>query len=344
MQERAWLRSLVNSHPVFEGLPEALKDKLVVTPEEDMNALPANRRARKIWKRDGCVLHLYAGEAEGYTFGRAYKEAGGCAKQVLEIDIKRGDGHDLRKVSCYGSLMRMALAGHIATLVGGPNCRTRSVLRTYPGGPPVVRDWYGGEFGSAGISEEELEKVEHDDEMMWKMILLYLVAKASRRALGRSAEEADVGFLLEQPAAPTHKPEVVSFWWTKQWEALQKQEGLQLININQGDYGGEAVKPTGLGTNLRIPDGRLRGGGKTRPTDGSGDSSSLARWAPGLMRAMATSILMRLGGKPRLRAINWDQHLRNGHYPFNRDCRVCQEAAAKDRPHTWTTGEPKKNG
>ena len=34
LQERAWLRSLVNSHPAFDGIPEAIKDKLVVTPEE----------------------------------------------------------------------------------------------------------------------------------------------------------------------------------------------------------------------------------------------------------------------------------------------------------------------
>ena len=333
LQERAWLRSLVNSHPVFDGLPETLKDKLVVTPEENLKLLPANRRARKIWKRDGCVLHLYAGEASGYTFARAYKEAGGRGKQVLEIDVKRGDNHDMTKASCYGSLMRLALEGQIATLIGGPNCRTRSVLRTYEGGPPMVRDWNGGEFGSANILEEEKTKVQHDDEMMWKMILLYLVSKAAKKALNNKEKDINVGFLLEQPASPVYKPEVVSFWWTDQWRALQRMEDLRLINVNQGDYGGDAIKPTGLGTNLGVPSGRLRGNGKARPVGGSGDSSALARWAPGLMKAVATAVLVHLGGVPRLRAINWEQHLKGGHYPFHRDCRVCQEAAAKDRPH-----------
>ena len=214
LQERAWLRSLVNSHPVFEGLPEALKDKLIVTPEEDVKSLPANRRARKIWKREGCVLHLYAGEASGYTFARAFREAGGREKQVLEIDVKRGENHDMRRSSCYGSLMRLALDGQVSALVGGPNCRTRSVLRTYDGGPPPVRSWDGGEFGIGEASEAEIEKVQHDDEMMWKMILLYLVANASRKALKKDqGGRASVGFLLEQPAAPEYKPEVVSFWW-----------------------------------------------------------------------------------------------------------------------------------
>ena len=333
LQERAWLRSLVDSHPAFVGIPQAIKDKLVVTPEEDLKALPANRRARKIWKRDGCVLHLFAGGSEGYTFARAYKEIGGCSKQVLEIDIQRGEDQNLCRSSCYGSLMRMASDGQISTLIGGPNCRTRSVLRTYPGGPPPVRSWQDGEFGVDGISAEEMEKVQHDDEMMWKLILLYLVAKASKKALRRSPQEQDVGLLIEQPAAPEYKPEVVSFWWTKQWRALQEQEGLWLLNVNQGDYGGEAVKPTGLGTNLDIADGRLKGHGRARPPDGSGDSRSLARWAPGMMRAIAVAIMSRAGKQIHLKAINWEQHLRSGHTPFHRDCRVCQEAAAKDRPH-----------
>ena len=149
----------------------------------------------------------------------------------------------------------------------------------------------------------------------------------------KDEKDVEVGFLLEQPASPAYKPEVVSFWWTDQWRALQRMEGLRLINVNQGDYGGEAIKPTGLGTNLGVPNGRLRGNGKARPVDGSGDSSALARWAPGLMKAVATAVLVHLGGVPRLKAINWEHHLRNGHYPFHRDCRVCQEAAAKDRPH-----------
>lgn len=197
-----------------------------------------------------------------------------------------------------------------------------------------MRSWEGGEFGISNASEAEIEKVQHDDEMMWKMILLYLVAKASRRALRKDEGLREpVGFLLEQPAAPEYKPEVVSFWWTRQWRSLQQLESLELYTVNQGDYGGDAVKPTGLGTNLEVAEGRLRGKGRARPADGSGDSSSLARWAPGLMKAVAVSVMNFLGMQPCLKAINWEQHLKQGHYPFHKDCRICQEAAAKDRPH-----------
>ena len=332
LEERAWLRSLVHSHPAFRGLPCHLLEKLVITPEENVLELPGNRRARKVWRRDGCILHLYAGENVDYTFARAMKEVSGTSRNVLEIDIKRGEGHDMRRTSCYGALLRLALDGHVRAVIGGPNCRTRSVLRTYPGGPPQTRHWDGGEFGDEGIPLEEQEKIDHDDEMMWKMVLIYLVAKAARK-VRYGEREGRVNFLLEQPAPPWYRPEVVSFWWTSQWEELQRREGLRLLEVNQGDYGGAAVKPTGLGTDLDLEPGRLEGKARSRPEDGSGDSKALARWAPGLMKAIALAVCKEIKVKLSQRAIKWEEHLRAGHVPFHRDCRICQEAAARDRPH-----------
>ena len=136
-------------------------------------------------------------------------------------------------------------------VLGGPNCRTRSVLRTYPGGPPPSRAWENNQdFGKVDLTEHELAKVQHDDEMMWKMILIYLVAKWSRRVKYGEGLRGHVSFLVEQPAPPEYRPQVVSFWWTSQWKALMEMENLELKVIRQGDYGGLAVKPTGLGTDL----------------------------------------------------------------------------------------------
>lgn len=278
------------------------------------------------------MLHLYAGENADYTFARAMKDVSGTARNVLEIDVKRGENHDMKKASCYGALLRLTLDGCISAVLGGPNCRTRSVLRTYPGGPPQTRRWNGGEFGDEGISAEEQEKIDHDDEMMWKMILIYLVAEAARK-VRYGKQKGKVSFLLEQPGPPWYKPEVVSFWWTPQWEELQRRQGLWLLEVNQGDYGGEAVKPTGPGTNLDVEPGHLVGRPKSRPEDGSGDSKALARWTPGLMKAIALAVYKEINGKMSQRAIRWQEHLRAGHVPFHRDCRVCQQAAARDGPH-----------
>ncbi len=202
LEERAWLRSLVHSHPAFRGLPSHLLEKLVITPEEGVLGLPGNRRARKVWRRDGCVLHLYAGENVDYTFARAMKEVSGTSRNVLELDVLRGPEQDMRRTECYGALLRLALDGHVQAVIGGPNCRTRSVLRSYPGGPPQTRHWQGGEFGGEDISKEEQDKIDHDDEMMWKMIVIYLVAKAARIRYGE--EKGKVSFLAEQPAPPRY--------------------------------------------------------------------------------------------------------------------------------------------
>ena len=262
------------------------------------------------------------------------KEVTGTSRQVLEIDVLRGPRHDVKSTECYGSLLRLALDGDVRMVLGGPNCRTRSVLRTYPGGPPPSRAWEDNQdFGKMDLDVRELAKVQHDDEMMWKMILIYLVAKWSRRVKYGEGRRGHVSYLVEQPAPPEYRPQVVSFWWTSQWKALMEMENLELKVIRQGDYGGLAVKPTGLGTDLQIEQGRLCSEAKARPTDGSGDSKSLSRWTPGLMRAIAVAVCKELSKKISLKALNWDEHLRAGHVPFHRDCRVCQESAAKDRPH-----------
>ena len=49
------------------------------------------------------------------------------------------------------------------------------------------------------------------------------------------------------------------------------------------------------------------------------------------MKAIAIAVVKVIGRKPTLRALRWEEHA--GHTPFHRDCRVCQEAAARDRPH-----------
>ena len=82
------------AHPVLSTLPDAVKEKLVVQPGS-WATLPANRRRRKAMKRDGFVCHLYAGEEEGFTLVRAWKQVGGGENELEEVDVKRGTNHDM---------------------------------------------------------------------------------------------------------------------------------------------------------------------------------------------------------------------------------------------------------
>ena len=230
---------------------------------------------------------------------RAYKEVGGIEKQVLELDILRSETHDMRDNHIYPSLLRLALDGNVSAVIGGPNCRTRSVLRSYEGGPPQARAWGNGEeWGKADASTEDLKKVHDDDEMMFKMILLYLVAKYTRK-VEQWGESKPTHFLLEQPDSPDYKPEVVSFWWTSEWSALQNAEGLQLMRIQQGDYGGQYVKPTGLGTDLNVRKGIFTGKAVGRSAGLCQDTKQLARWTPGLCREIAKALMEAFGSFER---------------------------------------------
>ena len=124
-EEEEWMRRLAREHPVLKQLPPWIKDRLAVTPGE-WSGLPLNRKWRKRLKREGFILHLYAGGKEGFTVQRAFKQVGGDEGLMLEVDEKRGPGHDMLSDSqVYPSLLRAALEGKLKAIVGGPNCRTR---------------------------------------------------------------------------------------------------------------------------------------------------------------------------------------------------------------------------
>ena len=220
----------------------------------------------------------------------------------------------------YAALLRGALA-----VVGGPNCRTRSVLRHYPlpgGGPRPVRS-PEEPFGRSDLAPHEKKAVWEDDVMMWRMLAIYPVAEEARNAKGGP----QVGFVLEQPADPRkYMPGCPTFWGTTQWEAFEEMEGMA------------AQKPTTLGTNLYIdlPERRVTGlvsRARMEEVD-LRDSKNLARWAPGLMREVARAILTQVRKQVvKLRKLSWQEHIAAGHCPMRRGCRVCQEASGQDRPH-----------
>ena len=347
-KELEWLQSLVDGHPTLATLPEHLKKALVIAPGE-WSDLPANRHQRKRMKKAGPVLlHFYAGEKEGFTLQKAMEEYG-LGVRTLEVDIKRGEDHDLASMDskAYKGLLRLALDGDIAAVLGGPNCRTRSVLRHYPGGPRPVRTW-SEPWGVRSYSPEERKMCEEDDILMWRQIFLFLVADMARKLKDSTAPDGEDGvhpketlFLLEQPADPKdYAPECVSFWGTNEWKSLQQAAQLKLHNVNQGDFEpwkpDAPVKPTGLATNmdLQLPDQRNphakgRSAGQKKP------SSSLSRWVPGLCRAIAEACAAHFKeeGHVKVKKMTWEQHCQNGHVPFRRDCRTCQEQSAKSKPH-----------
>ena len=175
------------------------------------------------------MLHLYAGPDSGFTLRQALKQLGGSVDTLVEVDILRGENHDmLSDQDVYSGLVRAALEGKINALVAGPNCRTRSLLRHIPipgrpDAPRPVRRWGGEEFGVHDATEEEVKKLHDDDILMWRCLFLYMITAYMRRA--RKITKGVV-FGLEQPASPRDfMPEVVSWWDTVQWKGIAKEFG-----------------------------------------------------------------------------------------------------------------------
>lgn len=190
--------------------------------------LPANRRKRKKMKKHGFVIHLYSGPDEGFTLGRAWQQIGGREADLLEVDLNRGQDHDMLKPGgVYGALLAAVLTGQAKGLVGGPNCRTRSVPGVEP--PRPIRRWDGEEFGIQDATEEEKKKLWEDDVLMWRMIFLGIVGTYLRQA---RKEPDPFIFSLEQPASPKeYKPEVVSLWDTTQWASLKERTWMEGNNL-----------------------------------------------------------------------------------------------------------------
>ena len=308
------MRRLVDEHPALQGIPEEVKRSLVEKPATDILPL-GNRRRRKLWRAKGMMIHAFSGKNEGYTLGRAFHEIGGDRRLMYEFDITHGKPEaDLSpEGEAYPLLLRAALDGLVKGWIAGPPCRTRSVLRhlEVPGEamPRPLRSWNGGEFGIEGLSNFEKEQVTLDDTLLMRFLVLYIVSETVRRAAGL---ETPTTLILEQPASPEHKPEVVSLWRTPQWKSLAEIYELQTQRFDQSEFGAIATKPTTIGGNLplQVP---LQGK-KGQPRDVSGmtkaeiceSSRRLSRWPPLMMRSIAVALqTCTMGEEVKLRAVSW---------------------------------------
>ena len=110
--------------------------------------------------------------------------------------------------SVYQALLWAACQGKIDSVLGGPPCRTWSILRSRPaeGFPPAGRaanQLYG--FTLTHLNPKERFKVDQDTALVAKQMWLWTLASLSRSVLLSGASGATalcrdlVGFLLEHP-------------------------------------------------------------------------------------------------------------------------------------------------
>ena len=341
----AWIQRLAHEHPAFDGVPEEIKQKLIADPV--VGVIPGNRSLRKLWQQEGgVILHLYSGANEGFTVKRAVGDLCGERRKVVQVDLQNGDKWNMVEGELYSQLLFMAVSGQLGAVIGGPNCRTRSVLRHFPrdGFPGPARAWgknqqWGLHASSLQRGTTQMLRGRRDDASIGDD--LYRGRRDSEGWWGYINRTDKIGILIEHPAAPEDKPEVVSWWRTQQWQALQKSYNLNTYDLDQGDLGGLARKPTTLGTNMMLafPEITVKkpppmhSHEHMSPEERSKQTKSLARWCPVMTSGIAEACMRTVGQAVKRRLFSWKTHLAREHVPFRKDCQVCQEAMARDRPH-----------
>ena len=124
------MTALAESHPVLRKLPEEIKKSLAVDVG-DWKGLPVNRRQRKRLQRDGFITTSMLVNPQVLLWAAPGKNRTATATPISSsrFDLQRGEGHNmLLDTGVYAGLMCAVMHDKLEALVGGPNCRTRSVL------------------------------------------------------------------------------------------------------------------------------------------------------------------------------------------------------------------------
>ena len=154
----------VSTAPFFQEVPD--KALQGILPPQGVDAEPfweaikkalphLNRRRRKaLHQSKNWVVHLFAGAKSHKPLMKLESDD----TVVLELDIQRSAAQNVYNDALWSLLLRAAREGRLAAVLGGPPCRTMSVLRHRPGGPRPVRS-PAEPFGLSTLTPSERELV-----------------------------------------------------------------------------------------------------------------------------------------------------------------------------------------
>ena len=327
---------------LFPHVPLELLEQIPGDRQFDGARLPFNRRRRRqIMNAKRLVVHAFSGPDEK-DWLRC--ESGGtvvlCLDQLL--------GHNLLDNNLAAWIEHLLDTKPIDLWLAGPPCRSVSVCRMRDDdGPRQLRGDNQDRFGLCNLTEKERILVDQDT-ILWLRNLRWMHLAQVKKPL------AEV--LLEQPRDPNlwkqDLPEVApSFLRWPETRSMADRWKWQWIQIDQGALGHETRKPSTFLTT--VPEviqlqglQSSRNDQQTRWPDDVNQrvqlSKRLALWAPGLKELLKKVIQRLPNGKPAIQALTaaemmefqeWENHIRQGHCPFRRDCAICVESRGRDRQH-----------
>ena len=163
----------VSTAPFFQEVPD--KALQGILPPQGVDAEPfwdaikralphLNRKRRKaLHQSKNWVVHLFAGAKSHKPLMKLESDD----TVVLELDIQRSAAQNVYNDALWSLLLRAAREGRLAAVLGGPPCRTMSVLRHRPVRSPAEP------FGLSTPTPSERELVDHDTGLFARMLWLH---------------------------------------------------------------------------------------------------------------------------------------------------------------------------
>ena len=281
-------------HSVFPEVPPRLLARVPGAVDLDMSKVPINRRMRKKIRETGTrILHLFAGEKT-----RVWTKMNSESLIVVCVELEKG--LNLHDSQLFGFIELYAREGLWDMVVGGPPCRTISLSRHRGDqGPRPLRSRNGdGRWGLGWNSMSQQEKVDGDSVLFLKMLWVCYLSKVGN-------PKCEV--MIEQPADPesylssdVERPYhgYPSFLAWKETRDIVNILNLDRVDIDQGAFGHERVKPTTLLSD--IPEIKALHGTRCAMRTSNWPNSleerleaakRAAAWADGLVQVLQQSFL-----------------------------------------------------
>ena len=244
------------------------------------------------------VVLLYSGPQDQHSLEVAiHGEAPGITPSLVPIDTKRDgctDKHDMLSDEPYFSLCTAAAAGSVIFVGGGPNCRTWSVCRLTPPGPPQVRGRDDkSAWGLKDIPPEERIKCDQDNILLARLMYLWSLAQEGRKS--------QVFGFIEHPSDPSwasaHKlaRQAPSIWAMEAVFHWACSLGLVYFHFDQCMFGQVARKATTIASNLSLsPMQDNYCNHSSHPSNVNIRSDDLSRYPWKMMQVLATAIVEKL--------------------------------------------------
>ena len=341
--------------PFMAGVPAKYKVKILeAIPQNDkeawdlMRKLPLNRsRRRSLWRGRNWIVHLFSGKKANNDPIRK------ISQEVVEVDLEHG--WDIKDSDTYALLLWAAAKGKVEAVIGGPPCRTFSLLRHRPSnilgerGPKPVRAPHEL-WGKFDLDAAEQTLVDGDNILILRMVWLWLVADEGRKEIMHEEwQTSATAFGLEHPEDPREFLKegdelwemCVSLWRTGLVRMLGEECELRAFHFDQGAYGHQQTKPTVFLSNMSL---NLEARDQRPHTPQPKRSSEMAAWAPGFRSEIVHGLerwkrtQLKIKGEIVEKKMSpqelakWKDHIDAGHWPYRRDCSTCLASAGTGRP------------